>query len=113
MLWSVPTPPRFHFKKGGHSSEYIGQSNQTRTFTPAELAKAPLAIPMDCTWPHGYPRILYLWIFLRLQGQKHTDISVANTAPASGHTAALCQGQGLSLGLPLSLEIVCLVRLSS
>lgn len=47
MLWSVPTPPRFHFKKGGHSSEYIGQSNQTRTFTPAELAKAPLAIPMD------------------------------------------------------------------
>ena len=112
MLWSVPAP-RFHFKKGGHSFEYIGQSNQTRTFTPAELAKALLAIPMDCTWPHGYPRILYLWIFLRLQGQKHTDISVANTAPASGHTAALCQGQGLSLGFPLSLEIVCLVRLSS
>lgn len=68
---------------------------------------------MDCTWPRGYPRILYLWIFLRLQGQKHTDISVVNTAPASGHTAALCQGQGLSLGLPRGLGIVCLVRLSS
>ena len=40
MLWSVPAP-RFHFKKGGHSFEYIGQSNHTRTFTTHAQAHIP------------------------------------------------------------------------
>lgn len=55
----------------------------------AEAARSAFRLNMACS----YPRILYLWIFLRLQGQKHTDISV-KICPSLGHTGRLSSGSG-------------------
>lgn len=63
----------------------------------AELAK-PARVALRLNMACGYPRILYLWIFLRLQGQKHTDISVNKTTSFFGHTGCRLSKSGSQHG---------------
>lgn len=93
LLW-------FHVNDGNTVSlKSVGQATRHGTFTlwQSSLRHGSLSsqrLNMACS----YPRIPYLWIFLRLQRQKHTDISVKKTMPPFGHTGCLLSRSGSRRG---------------